>query len=44
MTPEEAKAADRKVIEAILAGDTGAYRELVERYQGRVFAMVCGMV
>ncbi len=44
MTPEEAKAADRKVIEAIRAGDTGAYRELVERYQGRVFAMVCGMV
>jgi RNA polymerase sigma-70 factor (ECF subfamily) len=44
MTPEEAKAADRKVIEAIRAGDTGAYRELVERYQGRVFAMICGMV
>ncbi len=44
MTPEEAKKADRKIIEAIRAGDTGAYRELVERYQGRVFAMVCGMV
>jgi len=44
MTPEESRAADRKIVEAIRSGDTGAYRELVERYQGRVFAMVCGMV
>lgn len=36
--------ADREAVEAVLAGDPTAYRALVERYQGRVFTIVCGMV
>ncbi len=44
MTPEETRAEDTRLVEAIRSGDTGAYRELVERYQSRVFAMICGMV
>lgn len=35
---------DAELITAVLAGDTASYRPLVERYQGRIFAMVCGMV
>ncbi len=35
---------DAKIVEAIRAGDTGAYRELVEKYQSRIYAMICGMV
>lgn len=35
---------DREAVEAVLAGDPTAYRALVERYQGRVFTIVCGMV
>ena len=36
--------ADRELVEAILAGDAGAYRGIVERYQARVYRMLCGMV
>lgn len=35
---------DAKIVLAIRAGDAGAYRELVEKYQSRIYAMVCGMV
>ena len=35
---------DRELIEAIRAGDPTAYRGLVERYQSRVYALMCGMV
>lgn len=35
---------DSKLVSAVLAGDTSAYRGLVERYQGRVFAVVYGMI
>ncbi len=35
---------DRELIEAIRAGDPTAYRGLVERYQGRVYGLMCGMV
>ncbi|HJN77006.1 MAG TPA: sigma-70 family RNA polymerase sigma factor [Myxococcota bacterium] len=38
------KAEDRALVEAVLAGDSTAYRGLVERYQRRVYALVCGMV
>lgn len=37
-------APDAELITAVLAGDTNAFRPLVERYQGRLFSMVCGMV
>jgi RNA polymerase sigma-70 factor, ECF subfamily len=36
--------ADAELLRAVLAGDGAAYRGLVERYQGRVYAMVYGMV
>lgn len=35
---------DAELITAVLAGDSNSFRPLVERYQGRLFAMVCGMV
>ena len=40
----ESREADRELLEAVLAGDTTAYRGLVEKYQGRVYAMVYGML
>ncbi|MCB9765304.1 MAG: sigma-70 family RNA polymerase sigma factor [Alphaproteobacteria bacterium] len=43
MTAEQ-RTQDREAVEAVLAGDPTAYRALVERYQGRVYTMVCGMV
>jgi len=36
--------ADHELIRAVLAGDGTAYRGLVEKYQGRVYTMVYGMV
>jgi RNA polymerase sigma-70 factor (ECF subfamily) len=36
--------ADTELLTAVMAGDGTAYRGLVEKYQGRVFAMVYGMV
>ncbi|MCB9793517.1 MAG: sigma-70 family RNA polymerase sigma factor [Alphaproteobacteria bacterium] len=36
--------ADREIVDAVLAGDPTAYRVLVERYQGRIYTMICGMV
>jgi RNA polymerase sigma-70 factor (ECF subfamily) len=44
MAPPDPRAEDREVVEAVLGGDAAAYRFLVERYQSRVYAMVCGMV
>jgi len=41
---ESARELDREVVEAVRAGDPTAYRGLVERYQGRVYALMCGMV
>lgn len=38
------QAEDRALVEAVLGGDPTAYRGLVERYQRRVYALVCGMV
>jgi RNA polymerase sigma-70 factor (ECF subfamily) len=35
---------DARLVELIRGGDTGAYRELVEKYQSRIYAMICGMV
>ncbi|MED5372346.1 MAG: sigma-70 family RNA polymerase sigma factor [Myxococcota bacterium] len=42
-SPEQ-RAEDTAVVEAVLAGDSAAYRSLVERYQRRIYAMVTGMV
>ena len=36
--------ADSQVVLKIRYGDTGAYRILVEQYQGRIYSMVLGMV
>ncbi len=36
--------ADRELLEAVLEGDTTAYRGLVEKYQGRVYGMLYGML
>ena len=36
--------ADAELLRAVLDGDPAAYRGLVEKYQGRVYAMVFGMV
>lgn len=36
--------ADVELLRAVKAGDATAYRGLVEKYQGRVYAMVYGMV
>lgn len=38
------RAEDLEMLEAVLAGDGTAYRGLVEKYQGRVYAMVYGMI
>lgn len=35
---------DLAVVEAVLAGDTAAYRGLVEKYQNRVYSLVYGVV
>jgi len=35
---------DRDLVEAVRAGDPTAYRGLVERYQSRIYALMCGMV
>jgi len=42
--PNSDREADRLLLEAVRAGDTTAYRGLVEKYQGRVYAMVYGML
>jgi len=42
--PNPQRALDRKLVEAVRAGDPTAYRGLVERYQSRVYALMCGMV
>jgi RNA polymerase sigma-70 factor (ECF subfamily) len=47
MTAEDRAAsreADRELLEAVLEGDNTAYRGLVEKYQGRVYSMVYGMI
>lgn len=44
MAAQDARTEDRAVVEAVLAGDPGAYRFLVERYQSRVYALICGML
>lgn len=36
--------ADTEMLRAVLDGDSTAYRGLVEKYQGRVYSMVYGMV
>jgi RNA polymerase sigma-70 factor, ECF subfamily len=36
--------ADAEMLRAVLAGDATAYRGLVEKYQGRVYALLYGMV
>lgn len=36
--------ADLEMVRAVIDGDTTAYRGLVEKYQGRVYAMVYGML
>ncbi len=38
------RAADVELLQAVIEGDTTAYRGLVEKYQGRVYAMVYGMI
>lgn len=39
-----AREADAEMVKAVLGGDATAYRGLVEKYQGRVYAMVYGMI
>jgi RNA polymerase sigma-70 factor (ECF subfamily) len=41
---ERDREADLELLKAVKAGDPTAYRGLVEKYQGRVYAMVYGMV
>jgi RNA polymerase sigma-70 factor (ECF subfamily) len=41
---DEAMSSDEAMIAAVRAGDATAYRGLVERYQGRVYGLVYGMV
>lgn len=41
---DEDRAADTEMLRLVLAGDTTAYRGLVEKYQGRVYSMVYGML
>ena len=36
--------ADAELLRAVIEGDTTAYRGLVEKYQGRVYSMVYGML
>lgn len=38
------QAADKALVAAVLQGDAGGYRVLVERYQGRVYSILYGMV
>lgn len=40
----EEREADAEMLRAVLAGDATAYRGLVEKYQGRVYSLVYGMV
>ena len=35
---------DHEMVRAVVAGDATAYRGLVERYQGRIYAVIYGMV
>ena len=35
---------DSALVQAVLKGDTAAYRGLVEKYQGRVYTVIYGMV
>jgi RNA polymerase sigma-70 factor (ECF subfamily) len=39
-----AREVDAELVLAIREGDPSAYRGLVERYQGRVYSLICGMV
>jgi RNA polymerase sigma-70 factor (ECF subfamily) len=41
---DDAMSSDEGMIAAVRAGDATAYRGLVERYQGRVYALLYGMV
>lgn len=41
---EEERRADLAMLEAVQGGDLTAYRGLVEKYQGRVYAVVYGML
>jgi RNA polymerase sigma-70 factor, ECF subfamily len=41
---EQERDTDRLLIQAVLDGDATAYRGLVERYEGRLYAAVYGMV
>ncbi len=38
------RGSDADIVRAVQAGDTGAYRAVVERYQERVYAVLYGMV
>jgi len=42
--PPEIDDPDRALVEAVRGGDGTAYRGLVERYQGRIYAVIYGMV
>lgn len=41
---EDDRQQDAEMLEAVIGGDATAYRGLVEKYQGRVYSMVYGMV
>lgn len=43
-TEDNARAAELEILRAVKAGEAAAYRGIVEKYQGRVYAMVYGMV
>ena len=43
-TEDNERAAELEILRAVKAGEAAAYRSIVEKYQGRVYAMVYGMV
>ena len=43
-TEDQEREADLELLKAVKAGDATAYRGIVEKYQGRVYSMVYGMV
>lgn len=41
---KDSREEDAELVQAVRDGDASAYRGLVERYQSRVYALICGMV
>ena len=43
-TDIEERSEDSRLVQQIQEGDTGAYRQLVEKYQARIYSLIAGMV